>query len=44
MFLDNYKDFDYVWPDYNLYDKKENIIGINSKPLGAGVMFRKNSI
>ncbi len=41
MFLDNYKDFDYVWPDYNLYDKKENIIGINSKPLGAGVMFRK---
>ena len=23
MFLDNYKDFDYVWPDYNLYIKKK---------------------
>lgn len=41
MFLDKYKNYDYVWPDYNLYDKYENVIAVESNPLGAGVMFRK---
>lgn len=43
-FLNSYRNYDYVWPDYNLYDEYENLIEINSKPLGAGIMFRKQTL
>lgn len=44
FFLDRYKNYHYVWPDYNVYDCAENIIDIISKPLGAGIMFRKQTL
>ncbi len=43
-FLNSYRKYDYVWPDYNLYDENENFIKTESSPLGAGVMFRKQAL
>ena len=40
-FLDHNKGYGFVWPDYVVYDDKEQAIDKISEPQGAGIMFRK---